>query len=474
MTLQKRLLITILAAAPFAWLLTLGLTYYRTRVEINELYDTDMVRLAQQVHALLPRFSNPDVPAGSAVGAEAVGDMGYAGLGDIAVAAWLPDGRRLQVDPDGDNLPVNTGKLGFIDQYFEGQPWRLYYVEAADPGGWRVGVGQRLGERDELVYTYLLGQALLWIVGLLVLVAVLVFGVRRALRPVVALSTQIARREPNDPTPMDIAAAPGELRPLVSAMNQLLGRTAQAIENERRLTADAAHELRTPVAALRAQWDAAMRTGDPAERMQAQRNVEAGIERLNHLITQLLDLARLEHSLAPAFKDEIDWRAVVRQALSDCLLLAGRKGIDVEVLWPQAGGTPLPLSGDQYLLTLLLRNLLDNAVRYSPDHATVSVRFDVDAIHVENPGAGVPSEQLERLGDRFFRGAGQVQGGSGLGLSIVRRIAAAHGLSLALANRVEEGRVTGFRATLRRERSEAGAAPDQVPPRLRIRPPSTK
>lgn len=293
-----------------------------------------------------------------------------------------------------------------------------------------------------------------WLVGLLILLALLVFGVRRALRPVVALSAQIARRDPDDPTPMDPKVAPGELRPLVVAMNQLLQRVARALDHERRLTADAAHELRTPLAALRAQWDAAAKTADPVQKAVAQRNVDAGIERMNHLISQLLDMARLEHSVQPIFKDEADWPDIARQALSDCLLLAGRHGVDVEMQWPQSCTAPLPLAGDQHLLTMLLRNLLDNAIRYSATGSTVIARFGADTIAIENPGAGVPTEQIKRLGDRFFRSAGQVQQGSGLGLSIVRRIAAVHGLSVTLKNRIEGDKVTGFVVILRREHNE--------------------
>lgn len=130
MTLQKRLLVAILAVTPFAWLLTLGLTYYRTRLEINELYDTDMVRMAQQVQAVLPAFPDWDRLIAHADEAIPTGNLGFAGLGDVAVTAWLPDGRRLPIDPEGDRLPARAGVQGFVDQEFDGNPWRLYYLQA--------------------------------------------------------------------------------------------------------------------------------------------------------------------------------------------------------------------------------------------------------------------------------------------------------------------------------------------------------
>lgn len=448
MSLRKRLLMAIALAAPLAWLSTMGLIYYRTHREINELYDTDMVRVAQQLQALLPAFSQWRLSEGVREITPS-GDLGYAGLRNVAVSVWTPQGKRLSINPDADPLPINAGRQGFIDQRVSGHEWRLYYLQAPQPNDWRVVVGQRLDERHEMINAYLLGQTLPWLAGLAILVAALVFGIRQALRPVLAISQRIARRDPDDPTPLDSARAPREIQPLLQAINQLLGKTAAAIERERRLTADAAHELRTPLAALRAQWDAGLTTKNPAEKRQAERNVETGLERMNHLITQLLDMARLEKANQFIMREPIHWPEVVRQALSDCLVLSGRKGIDIEVIWPPTDSRPLPMTGDSQLLILLLRNLLDNAVRYSPEGSTVLVEFTEDRLQVSNPGNGVPPEQLERLGDRFFRGEGQSQSGSGLGLSIVRRIAAGHGLLVTLANRIRNGRVDGFSVTLR-------------------------
>ncbi|MET0183855.1 MAG: ATP-binding protein [Achromobacter sp.] len=452
MTLQRRLILAVLIAAPFAWLLTLGVTYWRAQHEINELYDTDMVRLAQHMRALLPLLDDRRLGAPDTVENVPLGNLGDAGLADLAVSAWAPDGRQLHVDPDGDRLPASSGLDGFSATAIDGVPWRLYYLENAS-NGWRVAVGQRLGEREELVESYLIGQAFPWLFGLPVLLALLIWAVRHALRPVRDLSHQIAQRDPEDPIPLDASAAPGELQPLVHAMNQLLARVAGAIEHERRLTADAAHELRTPLAALQSQWDVAQRATDPAERAQAQANMEAGIERLNRLVSQLLAMARLESAVQSGFGDEVHWPHIAQEALSDSLALARRKDVDVEMHWPAPGVAPLPLVGNEYLLGLMLRNLLDNAVRYGPAGGVVALRFSADAIAVEDQGPGVEASAIGRLGDRFFRIAGQQESGSGLGLSIAHRIAHLHGLQVQFENRQADGRVIGFSAAIRRAAS---------------------
>lgn len=448
MTLQRRLIIAVLVAAPFAWLLTIGVTYLRAQQEINELYDTDMVRMAEHMSDLLDLFGAPP-PGRQVVAASPKGDQGQAHLGDLTVAAWLADGRALRIDPDGDPLPRQPGVQGFVNTPVEGVSWRVYYLESSASAS-RVAVGQRLGEREELVSSYLLGQILPWLFALPLLLLMLIGAVRQALKPVNVLSMALARRDPNDPVPIDPDSAPGELRPLVVAMNQLLGRVASAIEHERNLTADAAHELRTPLAALHAQWEVAQRATDPDERTDAQTKVSIGIERLNRLVSQLLAMSRLESNAKTSFSDTANWPDISGQALSDSLWLARRKHVDVELLWPDDGIPPLPLSGDENLLGLMLRNLLDNAIRYSPHAGMVTVQFKPDGIVVTDQGPGVPEALQQRLGDRFFRAPGQQESGSGLGLSIARRVAQMHGLSIAFQNLHKDGQAAGFQATISR------------------------
>lgn len=453
MTLQRRLVFAVLAAAPLAWLLAIAMTYLAAQDEIDELYDTEMVRLAQQLHAILPLTAKagqplpPDhVPASAPMPSPE--DGGDIELGDLAIAAWRPDGTPLSIDPDGDRLPRAEGTRGFRETEIDRVGWRLYYMD--NPAtGWRVVVGQLLAERHELIRAYVAAQILPWAAGLPVLIGLLIWSVRRALAPVHALSTAIEQRSPDDPSALDIADTPGELRPLVRAMNRLLLRSAESIDHERRLTADAAHELRTPLAALKAQWEVARRSPDPAERKLAFDNVEAGMERMTRLVSQLLTMSRLESATSTSVHEHADWQAIAGEALSGCLLLAQQRNVDVELSWPTAGMAPLPVNGDGALLGVMLRNLLDNAIRFSHSGAVVRVDFRADTICVRDRGPGVSDADLPRLGDRFFR-ANSLEPGHGLGLSIAKRIAQLHGLEIELANCVDAGHVNGLTASIRR------------------------
>ncbi|MEN7531678.1 ATP-binding protein [Cupriavidus sp. DL-D2] len=438
MTLQRRLILAVLAAVAFAWLLTSALVYLSAHEEINELYDTAMVRMAQQMQAVLPLMNanakSPLPSSGPQPGDTDLGDLGDAGLGDLAIAAWRPGGEALHIDPDGDRLPRMPAIHGFTNMTIDGAKWRLYYLD--DPvAGWRVCVGQIVAERNELVVSYVQAQALPWLFGLPLLTTLLVWAIRRMLRPLLALSHAIAARTPGDPTPMSLEGAPPELTPLVRAMNTLLERVSTLLEHERRLTADAAHEMRTPLAALKAQWEVARRSPDAEERARAAVNVEVGIERLSHLVSQLLTMSRLEDEEPLAAGEAVDWQQISQQVFSDCLQLSDRRHVDMEILWPADGGKPLEICGDPVLLGTMLRNLLDNALRYSPAGSVVTLAFGTDHIEVADHGPGVAPEHLERLGSRFFRAAGQQEQGSGLGISIARRVAYLHGLTVELSNR---------------------------------------
>jgi two-component system sensor histidine kinase QseC len=444
MTLRRRLLVLLLLAAPLLWLLTLLLTVLLVRKEINELFDTQQLRLARQVLALLP--AEPRALAGSALAPmpTATGGYGEAEAADMAVAVASTDGSLLLTDREGPRMPL-AAPTGFTDLFIGADEWRVYTLLSAD-GRWRVVVGQMSEERDEVLQDLLASQALPGLIALPLLLLAMTWAVRRALSPLAALRGELLARRPTDLRPLDAAQAPGELQPLLEATNALMARVEQALVQERRLTADAAHELRTPLAALRAQWEAAQAATDPQVRAQAQRQVGEGVDRLSHLVSQLLTLARAESE--PLTADApVDWPRAVQDALSDCLPLMDERASEVEVSWPEHGIAPLPLTGSTLLMGTLLRNLIDNALRYAPRASTVQLRFTADALVIEDRGPGLPPEALARLGDRFYRPPGQAQTGSGLGVSIVRRIAQLHGLTTDVAAR-DDG--PGLRVVVRR------------------------
>jgi len=447
LTLQRRLLVLLLVAVPLIWAAAVVTSLLRAGREIHELFDTQQIRLAQQVLTLVQARSAGGGEWGDARAAplEGGGNLGDAELNDLSVAVWSADGRLRLADREGTSLPPRDGPSGFADVAIAGEPWRVYYLRSASRE-WTVAVGLASEERDEVLQGLLLGQLLPWLLMLPVLVLALALVVRHALKPVRMLANELGARGPDDLHKVATEGLPAEVAPLVQAMNRLFDKIRGTLEHERRLTADAAHELRTPLAALRAQWEAARVAGDADARGTAFRQVGDGILRLERVVTQLLALSGVESRPDTVHSAPVDWQRVVQDALSDTLPLIESTGGEVDVEWPAGGAAPLPLAGDDALLTLMVRNLVDNALRYGARR--VSVRFASDAVVIDDDGPGVTDEVLARLGDRFYRPPGQSAPGSGLGLSIVRRVAQMHALDVVFAHAQPQG----LRVTLRRVR----------------------
>lgn len=443
MSLQRRLMIYLLICAPLVWTAALLVSIDRARREVNELFDVELIRLARQVQATMV----PDVPggllppAGGAPGA----DHGEGDLRDLAIAVWDGSGKLLMADREGVQLKRLPDAVGFVNEQIEGEAWRVYYLQSPD-GSRLVAAGQKDYERDELVFSLTASQVVPWLLVLPVLLLAMAWAVRRALVPVHALADDLRRRAADDLAPVEMGQAPAELKPLMGAINGLFDRIKGLLARERRFTGDAAHELRTPLAVLRAQWDVVRRSAGGADRAQAEAKFEAGLERMDRLVTQMLALSRADTADASLLTTEVQWAPIVEQAMSDCLALAHRRGIELACEWPPEGQPALPLLGEPNLLTLLLRNLLDNAARYAPAGSTVTLHMGREQLEVRNEGEPLSEEQLAGLGRRFHRAAGQQESGSGLGISIVERIAALHGLQLGYSAG-EDGR--GVRATLR-------------------------
>ncbi|AMM25782.1 ATP-binding protein [Variovorax sp. PAMC 28711] len=428
MSLQRRLLLYLLVCAPLVWGVALYFSIDQARHQINELFDTELIRLARQLQSTLGpdigRAEGPLPPAPQ----EGAPDAGESDVRDLAVAVWDQHGQLMLADREGVQLPNLPNRSGFFNEDVAGRPWRVYYLQSLD-GRWQVAAGQGTYERDELIFGLMTSQVAPWLLVLPFLLALMAWAVRRALAPIADLTTELANRQADDLQPIPEGPTPAELKPMIGAMNGLFARIDALLVRERRFTADAAHELRTPLAVLRAQWDVVRRSGSPDERTQAERKLDAGLDRMGRLVTQMLALSRVESGALPALV-EVAWTPVVEQAMSDCLLLAERRGIELSCEWPPVGQYPFPLMGDENLLTVLLRNLLDNAIRYAPVGTGVVLRFTQDTVEVANDGPPLSDAQLRRLGERFYRPDGQEEGGSGLGVSIVRRIAEMHGLEV--------------------------------------------
>ncbi|HZY19537.1 MAG TPA: ATP-binding protein [Ramlibacter sp.] len=438
MSLQRRLLLFLAVCAPLVWGLALLVSVNRARHEVNELFDSELIRLARQVQATMV----PSATSSTSAGGRA--DLGEGDLHDLAIAVWDGKGRLLVTDREGAQLHWLPQASGFAPDTIDGQPWRIYYLRT-DDGSRLVAAGQKLHERDELVLSLTASQLLPWLLVLPVLLGAMAWAVRRALAPMVQLSGDLRRRRAEDLDPLPEGGLPTELSPLVGAMNGLFARIRDQLARERRFTADAAHELRTPLAVLRAQWDVVRRAGD-TDRARAEAQFEAGLQRLDRLVTQLLALSRAEAAQPPAEAPLVDWPPIVEEVVNDCLALAERRQVELACDWPADGTAALPVHGEPQLLAVLLRNLVDNAVRYGPEGGTVVLRMGRDAIEVENDGEPLRMDVAAVMGERFKRPPGQRETGSGLGVSIVQRIASLHRLRLDY-DTCADGR--GVRALLR-------------------------
>lgn len=411
-SLQARLRLMVLGLATVIWIGVAALVWFDAQHEVGELLDG---HLAQAAALLSVQADGDDDDIGDPPSvhryAPQVGFQVF--LNDQLVTRSVNMGTK----------PMSSVKEGFSTiRQDDGSIWRIFgvVVPARDV---RVFVGENIESRDAILWAIL--RSVLWPLALaLPLLAVaLWWSVRNGLAPLRELRNQLAGRTPQALEPVVLNDCPEEMRPLVGALNELLKRINAVVESERRFTADAAHELRTPIAAIRAQAQVAMGAGDDAkQRTHALQSTLAGCDRATRLVEQLLMLARLEGQVAKSAMP-VNLTSVVRRVAADIAPIAMQRAQTLEL---EADDT-CAVVADEALLGVLVRNVVDNALRYSPSgaHVLVTVRTsDSDStLCVQDSGPGMEPAAIQRLGERFFRVLGSDQPGSGLGWSIVKRLA---------------------------------------------------
>lgn len=440
-TLQRRLAVLLLITVPLIWLVSTVVAAYAAHHEVDELYDTQLTLFARQLLSVnMGEHGEGELPVlPKTKKLIRGGDRGEMEDDDIGVAVWNEQGDLLLSDGKGRHFRFDAARRGFytVSGQDDKDEWRLFYLPAPD-GSRLVAVGQRQKLRHEVVRKVIQGQLLPWLLGLPVLLLLILWAVRQGLCPLQLLADNLARRSPLEHSPLP-ENVPGEVLPMVRALNALLARIAAAMEHERRFTADAAHELRTPLAALQVQAEVMALMPDEAGRQHALGQLQQGIGRATRLVEQLLALSRLDPLQGLPAAQPVDWAVVCRDAMADVSAAAAAKNMQLQLHWQDSAAQVLPLAGDATLLTLMLRNLLDNAVRYCPPGACIELQAAATGLVVRDDGPGIAPEWLARVHERFFRPPGQDMPGSGLGLSIVERIASLHGLRLQLANRPDGG-----------------------------------
>jgi len=423
-SLQRRLLLLVLGVVSCVWLATAALTWFDARHELDELLDGHLAQAAailvvQQADELEEEEHQVDAPSLHRYAPK------------VAFQVFL-GGRLVMRSASAPSTPLSGTETpfrpGFDTVQLGDATWRVFSAYGVQEDI-HVLVGEEIASRASILWAVLRSTLLPMALALPLLALALWWAIHRSISPIRALGTALARRRPDALEPLAVEDAPSELVPVMAALNGLFERVAVLLESERRFTADASHELRTPIAAIRTQAQVALGEADDAQRRRALLHTLEGCDRAIRLVDQLLTLSRLEASGAPALQD-LDLGALVRQVVADLAPLAVAKGQSLEL---QADAS-CTLPGNATLLAVLVRNLVDNAVRYSPRDARISVAVRGAAhgvtLCVEDSGPGLAEADRKRLGERFFRVTGSGESGSGLGWSIARRIAAVHGLRL--------------------------------------------
>jgi two-component system, OmpR family, sensor kinase len=412
---RRTLLVTILAAVAAVTAAAAFGVYRLARQELDAVFDYHLRQLALSIREQVPSGVGVAIPGEGA---------------ELVVQIWDRDGARLYLSRPGTGLP-QTAQLGLATVRAESGEWRVYSVELA---GLVIQVAQPMRVRRQLAVTAA-ARTLAPVLLMLPLLALLVWRtVGRALVPLERLARAVEARTPAALDRIAEAGVPEEVVPLVRSLNALLERLGTALSAQRAFVADAAHELRTPLAALTLQAQLVGRARAESERTEALAQLRAGLERATRVVEQLLTLARAEPDAAAARpREAVPLAGLVRQAVADHALVAESRGIDLGATQVDEAAV---VEGDPAALRTLLANLVDNAVRYVPAGGRVDVAAGVAGgrpwLEVADDGPGIPEAERSRVFDRFYRRTGSSGAGSGLGLAIVRAVAERHGGTVTL------------------------------------------
>lgn len=392
--------------------------YLEARQQANELFDYQM----RQVVASLPvRQALPF-------------DLGRSGVADsqedIVIQMWNDHGLRLYRSHEGRYLPQHA-ELGFTDVEVQGTSWRVYsaqlgdaVIQVAQPVAARRAMAARMAWKTvaPLFLLFPLLSIVVWV------------SISRNLRPVATVTRDLQARNVDSLEPIHMSAMPEEIAPLTEAINGLFERVKQSLELQHHFIADAAHELKTPLTALKLQLHLAHTARTDEDRARALADLKRGIDRASHLVNQLLTLARQTSGASPTSQQDVALLSVLTASIQDLEPLARTKSISITL----DTSSPVHIAGEPDSLRTMFNNVIDNAIRYCPTGCTIRAAIETSPtqvmVRIRDDGPGVAPEEISRLTDRFYRVPGTQTEGSGLGLAIVREIAQRHGASLQVCN----------------------------------------
>ena len=430
-SLRTRLLWFLLVAIVVTAAAQAAIAYLTALAEADEIFDYHMQQMALSLRAGVP-------PTGAVAQPEEIPDNeGF----DFVVQIWSAEGNR--VLRSAPRILPNRAVLGFSTARANGTTFRIYSMQSS---AGVIQVAQDISVRQHMagLLAWRTVAPIVVMAPLLMLVAWWV--VSSSLAPVARVRSQVAAHQADDSTEVSEAGLPEEIRPLVHELNLLFRRVRQAFEAQKSFVADAAHELRSPLAALRLQVQGLQRASDDDAREVAIGRLTAGIERATRLVEQLLVLARHQAGAASGLQPEpVGLSDIARKSIADLAPLARERDIDLGMAHADDGH----IRGHAEALRIMIRNLIDNALKYSPAGGTVDVavrRLDGRLeLSVDDSGPGIAEADRARVLDRFYRSPEATAPGSGLGLAIVKSIADLHEASLALSG---SQRLGGLRVTV--------------------------
>lgn len=374
---------------------------------------------------------------------------------DFVIQIWTDDGVRVYQSRPYRNLP-EQGALGYSNVTLGNGDWRVYGVQ----NGTRViQVAQKTDVRRDRAIS--LAVHALWpsIPVSLLLLAVAWWVVTASLSPLNRIGQDLANRNADSLAPVSDQGVPQEVSLLVAELNSLLARMAKALQSQQRFVADAAHELRSPLTALKLQVQTLARAKDDAARAQAVTRLQGGVDRASRLVEQLLALARQDPLSETSELKPIALTTCIEHAAGDVAPIALQRHVQLEY----GAYAHAEIVGDGESIRVLVRNLLDNAVRYTPEHGRVRIDLIADddfaRLIVQDSGPGIPDEDRSRIFDRFYRVPGTSPTGSGLGLAIVKAIADRHNAVVSLG----EGALGGLAVTVAFPLAREELAPGPLP-----------
>ncbi len=436
-----------LAPLLLLWPMSIAITYLVAKTIANQPFDhaleDSITVLSQQVRQVDGAIQTR--AGGSARDMLRVDDVDHVYFQIVGPGKTLLDGDKDLPAPK-DPERYRTGTVQFRNDVIHGAPVRVAFTflnlrgpgheDDDDSHEVLVQVAETQGKRGQLANAIIKGVILPQFIILPIVLALVWFALARGLSPLAQLQERIRARRPDDLSPIDSRQVPEEISPLVGSLNDMLGRLSQSIDMQKRFIADAAHQMKTPLAGMRMQSELALRQTDEQEIHRSLEQLATSSESATRLVNQLLALARAEHQpQAGSAFEPVDLGALARQVVQDWVAASFKLRVDLGYEPPNA---PLTINGNPVMLRELLSNLIDNALRYAGSGAsvTVRVRADIDraVLEVEDTGPGIAPQERGHVFERFYRILGSSASGSGLGLAIVKEIAQQHGAEIDLFN----------------------------------------